>query len=191
MDPEISDFFEKNWFLRADYEHCTKIGVEHTYGESILSNHFPFNWPKALAYAQKYCGQQNNSCGVFYDENTGSRGDCAHFVAHCLAEGGLKFSNLEFKCPAGMARLARDVGAGLSSASTKFDNIKLLEGFRVTTRLDIGFFVNLFGKQHAFILAEEVLPNGSGAKIFGHTNNRCGELVQDGQFASGRYYRIS
>ena len=48
------------------------------------------NW-QAITYAKEWCDKKDNSCGVYLDGE--NKSDCAHFLAHCLAAGGIKVLN--------------------------------------------------------------------------------------------------
>ena len=113
-------------------------------------------------------------------------------MSHCLAAGGIAIDKLkpEFRCPDGLCISAQVLAAALYNGAKSFSNITQLTGFRVSRRGDYGFFKRFLAKNHSFLLNARVETTGRGAKIYGHSNNRCGERVASSSFRSGYYYRI-
>lgn len=56
------------------------------------------------ALAKSFCGKKDNSCGKYFEGD--NMVDCAHFIAHCLAAGGIVIKNSDPNtafCPQGLA----------------------------------------------------------------------------------------
>jgi Putative amidase domain len=144
----------------------------------------PYDASAALAYATTYCGQNNNNCGKFYDS------DCAHFMSHCLAAGGIGVTGLDpaASCPAGLCIRAEELAAAFYNASSQFSNIKQLNGYEDGRRGDYGFLRKLIEKSHAFLLAGT--PSADSGLVYAHTTNHCGDNMDTLRIYFGAYYRI-
>lgn len=86
--------------------------VDDSLSPNIASSVKYDNW-KAISYAKKYCGLEDNACRVFLNEP--GKTDCAHFVAHCLHAGGITIKTADPTanfCPWGLAVRNTDIVAG-------------------------------------------------------------------------------
>ena len=144
----------------------------------------PYDPVKAFAYADYYC-HGGNKCGEEYDS------DCAHFMAHCLAAGGIVCKGRRFKCPDGLCIRVEELAAHLEGLRKKYSNVTATSFKKGTQRGDYGFFLNWIQDDHSFLLNGPVHASGKKARIYGHTNNRCGKAwVKHDDFATAKYYRI-
>ena len=137
----------------------------------------PYDNGKAITYAKKYCGAQDNSCGVFLNEK--GRTDCAHFIAHCLAAGGLLVNNddlgTEF-CKHGLAVRNTTLVAQLDAWSAKYENIRKISLSDAIVG-DVGF-LRIERPRHAFMVCEvwNQFSSPFGApKVWAHSTARCCE----------------
>lgn len=143
----------------------------------------PFDLSKTLEYAQNYCAGGNDCSDSEFPL------DCTHFMCHCLAAGGISVSRPSAQCASGLCIRVNDLAAAISNSVGKYSNVKKLAGYAATQKGDICFIPSWFGlsKEHAMLLADTA--TSTGAKVYAHTNNRCGNLVTfDG--AECAYYRI-
>jgi hypothetical protein len=134
------------------------------------------NW-KAITHAKEWCGKKSNVCGVFLDGE--NKSDCAHFIAHCLAAGGIVIKNTDRGtafCPHGLAVRNVDVVGHLKQLAAAFDNVKPID---MTDAIvgDVGF-LKLERPRHAFMVCEPW--NGSVTttpKVYAHSSSRCCEVM--------------
>lgn len=185
----------KPWFLDALVEelgHLSLAPIERTFqveGKDFKFDALPtlrYNAGAAFAYATTYCGQNNNSCGKFYDS------DCAHFMSHCLAAGGVGVTGGDpaARCPAGLCIRAEQLAAALYNATKKFSNVTQLNSYDQGRRGDYGFLKNFHPyKSHAFLLAGT--PTAASGPVYAHTNNHCGDAMDTIHIYFGAYYRIA
>lgn len=171
----------------------TRAGIGSRQASTIAT--IPYNNWKAITYARNYCGKRQNSCGVYLDGP--GKADCAHFLAHCLAAGGVRVRNTDPTnplCPDGLAVRNTDLTDELSRLSRTYSNVKEL-GLTDAIIGDVGFLTIVTHPTHAFMLAEPVdmrpfppLP----VKVYAHTTNRCGE-VMDAQWRQwfSKLFRIT
>ena len=133
--------------------------------------------PKAIVYAKQWCGKEGNSCGVFL--NSENKSDCAHFLAHALAAGGIVIKNLDPNtafCPQGLAVRNTVIVDELKRLSKKFENIKPIE-LNDAIVGDIGF-LKLERPRHAFMVCENWNQYGDPLgtpKVWAHSSARCCE----------------
>ncbi len=133
------------------------------------------NW-KAITYAKNYCGTKQNSCGAYLEGE--NKSDCAHFIAHALAAGGIvvKDPNTTL-CSHGLAVRNTVIVDELRKLAGQFENVKeigLIDGIVG----DIGFLDHL-RPYHAFMVCE---PFGLGEptdapKVYAHAASRCCERM--------------
>lgn len=149
----------------------------------ILSR-LPYDVSAAFAYAKKYCGQKTNSCGKFYEA------DCAHFMSHCLAAGGVtvKGSSPGASCPHGLCIRAEELAAAFYNATKQYDNVKQLNSFSDGQKGDYGFLRRFIEKSHAFLL--DGRPSADTAPAYAHTSPHCGDNMESFRILFGAYYRI-
>ncbi|MEP2980441.1 MAG: amidase domain-containing protein [Lentilitoribacter sp.] len=147
----------------------------------------------AISYAKKYCGEENNSCGVYLKGE--NKSDCAHFLAHCLAAGGIKILNKNpgtAFCKHGLAVRNTDIEAELKQLEKQFDNVKAI-GLSDAIVGDIGF-LQLERPRHAFMVCEVWNPYTdpfSTPKVWAHSSSRCcQEMDTDWQQWLSSAYRL-
>lgn len=152
-------------------------------GEVAPAATLPFDLSKALAYARTYCAAGNDCSDNEFPL------DCTHFMCHCLAAGGVRVSKPSAQCASSLCIRVNDLAAAISNSVSKYTNVKKIGNHAATREGDICFIPSWFGlsKEHAMLLADTATSNG--AKVYAHTNNRCGHLVA---FDSTEclYYRI-
>lgn len=148
-----------------------------------LAGTLPYSLAKVFSYAQNHC-RGGNDCpdGSFPL-------DCTHFLCHCLAATNLAVTNPSAKCQKGLCIRVNDLAAAFNNAVGQFSNIKRISGHAQTRRGDFCFIPSWFGlsKEHGMLLAGTA--SATGAMVYSHTNNRCGEMVNF-EGASCVYYRI-
>lgn len=148
-----------------------------------LAGSLPYNSSKVFAYAQNYC-RGGNDCpdGSFPL-------DCTHFLCHCLAATGVAVTNPSAKCQRGLCIRVNDLAAAFNNAVGQFSNIKRITSHDQTKRGDFCFIPTWFGlsKEHGMLLAGTA--SATGAMVYAHTNNRCGQMVSF-EGAACVYFRI-
>jgi len=189
LKPDISP-----WFLEAVADRLQTIvlcpmammhAVEFDDYHLTLPQKLNYNEGAAYAYAKKYCGQEANSCGKFYPDH-----DCAHFISHCLASGGVGFrgGNREARCPDGLIIRAEELAAAFYNSTPKYSNVKQIDSYDQGRVGDYGFLRRFVEKSHAFLLAAPI--SGASARVYAHTNPHCGDEMQTIRTYFGKYYRI-
>jgi hypothetical protein len=141
---------------------------------------------KAFDYASEWC-HGGNSCNQEYDS------DCTHFMCHCLSAGGIAVKNPDAgaNCSAGLNVRVEYLAEAFSQLVAQYDNVRRITFDDLTQKGDYGLMKNWIGTPyHAFLLNDRVDNSGQAARIFGHTNNRCGEEAP-GSFIDAQYYRIA
>jgi hypothetical protein len=134
----------------------------------------PYQNIKAMAYARQYCGKEDNACNTFL--KGGELSDCAHFIAHCLAAGGIKVLNTDPQtafCPHGLAVRNTVIEAELKRLSVAFDNVHAID-LGDTIVGDVGF-LQLHRPSHAFMVSKPgPLPGSLNVPfVWAHSTNRC------------------
>lgn len=144
----------------------------------------PYDSSAAFAYATTYCSQTTNICGKHYES------DCTHYIAHCLAAGGVGFKggDPQARCPAGLVIRAEELAAAFYNSTKIYNNVTQLDSYEQGRRGDYGFLKRLIEKSHAFLLSG--VPNATSAPVYAHTNNHCGDLMESVRIYFGAYYRI-
>lgn len=140
-----------------------------------------YNNFKAIQYAKEWCGKEDNSCGVFFDGEKGS--DCAHYIAHVLAAGGIKIENtfpeLKDWCPENLAIRNVDLVNKLKELSTKYDNIFEIDLTEAIVG-DVGF-LKIERPRHAFMVCTPWEGNiFTTPKVYAHSTSRCCEYMDAG-----------
>lgn len=138
----------------------------------------PYNNVSAYSYAKKYCGKEENSCGVFLKGN--NKSDCAHFLAHCLDAGGVRIKNTNSGtafCPHGLAVRNTDIEAELKRLAAKYDNIHEIDLSDAIVG-DVGF-LQAHRPWHAFMVCEPWDGSSPFAtpKVWAHSSARCCEQM--------------
>lgn len=139
----------------------------------------PYKNIAAINYAKKYCGQtgsEGNSCGVYLSGE--NKSDCAHFLAHCLAAGGIRIANTNpgtAFCPDGLAVRNTDIESELKRLSKQYDNIKEIDLSDAIVG-DVGF-LQAHRPWHAFMVCEvwNIGMPTSTPKVWAHSSARCCE----------------
>lgn len=190
---DLREGLDRPWFITALADQLRELNLApigrsfqvegHGYRFDPLET-LPYNAGAALAYASTYCGRESNLCGRFYES------DCAHFISHCLAAGGVTVTGgaQDARCPAGLCIRAEELAAALYNATTRYGNVKQLNGYEQGRRGDIGFLKRLIEKSHAFLLAGT--PSATSAPVFAHSNPHCGDNMESVRIYFGAYYRI-
>jgi hypothetical protein len=137
------------------------------------ANTLPFDWSKAKEYYVKYCAQGGgNDCpdGDFPL-------DCTHFVGHGLSRSKIIVNQPSVICASGVCVRVAELAAAFKNSVGKYSNVKKIGDIDSTREGDFCFVVSWFGlsTDHAMVLADTITL--SGGKVFGHTNARCGEMV--------------
>lgn len=138
----------------------------------------PYQNIKAIDYAKRYCGVQNNSCGKYLTGE--SLSDCAHFLAHCLAAGGIKVMNTDPAtafCGHGLAVRNPVIVAELNRLAGLYENVKPID-LSDTIVGDIGF-LRLERPRHAFMVSRPgPYPGNLNVPfVWAHSNSRCDEQL--------------
>jgi Putative amidase domain len=128
------------------------------------------NWD-AITYAKTWCGQQQNSCGVYLQGD--NKSDCAHFLAHCLAAGGIVIRDDTGLCPVGLTVRNTTLVPALQNLAANYTNVVEI-GLADAIVGDVGF-LNYLQPTHAFMICE---PFDLGdpllaPKVYAHSNSRC------------------
>lgn len=138
----------------------------------------PYNNGKAIKYAKDFCDKENNSCGVYL--TGGNKSDCAHFIAHCLAAGGIRVANPDATnrlCPDGLAVRNVDIEAELRRLAGLYSNVREQNLVWDAIVGDIGF-LRVERPRHAFMVCEPVntgLTPPPAVKAWAHSSKRCCE----------------
>jgi hypothetical protein len=133
----------------------------------------PFDWAKAKEYYEEYCPRGGgNDCpdGEFIL-------DCTHFVSHGLSKSKIIVDRPTETCQNGVCIRVAELAAAFKNSVNKYSNVKKIADIAQTRAGDFCFVVSWFGlsKDHAMVLADKL--SASGGKVYGHTNPRCGEMV--------------
>ena len=141
----------------------------------------PFDNYKAITHAKTWCGKKNNPCAKYFEG--GNYSDCAHFIAHCLAAGGLviKSPDAGFNpCPQGLAVRNVDLVAELKKfISDGYSNVSEI-GLADAIVGDIGFLDSPIRPYHAFMICKPVnlakIPPPT-VEVWAHSTARCCEAM--------------
>lgn len=135
-------------------------------------------------YLQAHCNPPTNDC-----EDNVFDSDCTHFVCHALNKTGVFVKLPSADCTSGLCIRVNDLAASFSESTSRYSNVKQLSSHEETKEGDYCFIPTWFGlrKEHAMVLADKA--SAGGAKVYAHTNARCGEYVSfEGEDCA--YYRI-
>lgn len=149
-----------------------------------LPNQLRYVWSPVKAYLQEHCSPPTNDC----DDNVFDS-DCTHFICHALNKTGVFVKLPSADCDSGLCIRVNDLAASFSESSKRYSNVKQLSSHGETKEGDFCFIPTWFGlqKEHAMVLAAKA--SVGGAKVYAHTNPRCGEYVSfEGENCA--YYRI-
>ena len=118
--------------------------------------------------------RQENACGRYLEGENLS--DCAHFVAHCLAAGGIVIKNTDSNtafCPHGLAVRNTVLVDELRKLASRYENVIEI-GLADGIIGDVGFLDHL-KPYHAFMVCEPFnLGEPTGApKVYAHSTARC------------------
>lgn len=135
------------------------------------------NW-KAITYAKNYCGKKDNACGKYLEGD--EKSDCAHFIAHCLAAGGIVIKNPDpgtAFCPHGLAVRNTVLVDGLRKLANQYENVKEI-GLADGIVGDVGFLDHL-KPYHAFMVCEpfDLSKPADAPKVYAHAASRCCERM--------------
>jgi len=137
------------------------------------SNTLSFDWEKARSYYSEYCSAgSGNECpdGAFPL-------DCTHFVAHGLSKTGILVNLPSATCANGVCIRVAELAAAFKNSVGKYNNVRRIDDLSTSRAGDFCIVVSWLGlsKDHALVLADVI--SATGGKVYGHTNNRCAEVV--------------
>jgi hypothetical protein len=161
-----------------------------TDGSSISYNNY-----KAIQYAKQWAGQNNNSCGVYNNDPSQKLSDCAHFLSHCLAAGGITINQSQPNnaiCPDGLCYRVKELTSALDSLSKIYDNVKSIDMHDAIVG-DYGFFNFTFLNKptHGFMICTPA-ASLDDITIYAHTTNRnCEKPTPNWYQFFGSAYRIT
>ena len=144
----------------------------------------PYNAQAAMNYASEYCNKNTNLCCQFYSS------DCAHFMAHCLAAGGVTMKGSSgATCPQGLCIRAAELAAAFENASQVYKNVNRIDSYSDGQKGDYGFLNNFVRDSHAFML--NGMPTFNSGPVYAHTTNHCGDEMDTIRIFFGKYFRIT
>lgn len=160
------------------------------------------NWTKADAYRLKFCKGDNDCPDRQYDGVSFALDapfvtynyDCAHFVGHVLNAGGVLVPGSEAKssCKSGVVKRASEFASWFAMAATKYVNVKQITRWQDTRVRDIAFERRMkegaLMPFHVMMLASTATQNG--ARVFAHSNDRCGEFEVPFKVEDALFFRI-
>jgi hypothetical protein len=134
------------------------------------------NW-KAISHAKAWCSKKENDCGKYLQG--GELSDCAHFIAHVLAAGGIVIKNkdpLTAFCPKGLAVRNTVIVEELKQLDQKYENVEEI-GLTDAIIGDIGFLDRPDRPYHAFMVCEPVdmTKPFTAPKVYAHSGEKCCE----------------
>ncbi len=143
----------------------------------------PYQSSKVFTYAKNFCVGGNDCPDGSFPK------DCTHFICHALFATNVYVTDLTHKCAKDLCTRVIELAAAFNNVESSYDNVKRITSHDATRRGDFCFVPKWFGlsKEHAMLLAGTA--SNQGAKVFAHTNNRCGEYVPF-EGADCVYYRI-
>ncbi len=128
----------------------------------------------AIAYAKKYAALNDNKCGVYNNNSAANLSDCAHFIAHCLKDGGIEIKagipNTAI-CKDGLCYRVEELTAALLNLSKTYSNVTQI---KIDDAIigDYGFFkVPAIRPTHAFMICQPAASTDD-ITIYAHTTNR-------------------
>lgn len=170
-------------------ERRTEFGMQAAVGlvlvaRSPLTGRLKFDSSKSNTYLNDYCGVRDNDC-----PDSAFDLDCTHFVSHSLNKTGIFVQLPSASCQSGLCIRVNDLAESFLASTKKYSNVSVVDTHSKTKSGDYCFIPGWFGlsKNHVMVLSDTAKP--TGAKVYGHTNERCGEFVEfDGEDCI--YYRI-
>lgn len=170
-------------------EALKSIGIDLTselvlVARSPLVGRLRYSWSPVKRYLQEHCRPATNDC----TDNVFPL-DCTHFVSHALNKSGVFVKNPSADCASGLCVRVNDLAASFASSVSRYSNMRQLRSHAETRQGDFCFIPSWFGlsKEHVMVLHSSA--TAQGAKVFAHSNARCGEFV-DYEGAACVYYRI-
>lgn len=143
-----------------------------------------YQWAPVKTYLQSHCRPETNDCpDNVFDE------DCTHFICHALNKAGVFVKLPSIDCQSGLCIRVNELAAAFSASTNRYSNVRQLSTHAETREGDYCFVPKWFGlkKEHAMVLADTA--SSTGARVYGHTNPRCGEF-KDFEGEDCTYYRI-
>jgi hypothetical protein len=130
-----------------------------------------FDWGAAKAYYEQYCVEGNDCPDGQFDS------DCTHFASHGLSKSAIIVDLPSATCTNGVCIRVAELAAAFKNSSNKYQNVKRIDDITQSREGDFCFVISWFGlsKDHVMILADTIASNGG--RVYGHTNNRCGQQV--------------
>lgn len=171
-------------------ERRREFGMEAAVGlvlvaRNPLKGKLKFDSSKSDAYLKEYCSLKDNDC-----PDSAFDLDCTHFVCHALNKIGVFVQLPSTSCQSGLCIRVNDLAESFLASTKRYSNVSVVDSHSKTKSGDYCFIPGWFGfsKNHVMVLADTAKP--TGAKVYGHTNERCGEFVDfDGEDCI--YYRIN
>lgn len=135
-------------------------------------------------YLRGHCSPSTNDCPDNVFDN-----DCTHFVCHALNKAGVFVRVPSANCASGLCIRVNDLAESFHNSTTRYSNVHKLSGYAATRAGDFCFRPGWFhiDKDHVMVLA--ATATGTSARVYGHTNPRCGDEVPL-PAADCTYYRI-
>ena len=166
VDAKLQDFLSKE--LGA-----TAAGLLLIPRDGSPPPNLAFDWLAAKAYYAAYCSPgEGNDCpdGSFPL-------DCTHFVAHGLSKSKIIVNLPTATCTNGVCIRVAELAAAFKNSIGRYTNVKRIDNLSASRAGDFCFVVSWFGlaTDHAMVLADTI--SNAGGKVYGHTNERCGQLV--------------
>jgi len=141
----------------------------------------PYKNFEAVKYAKNWCSKKDNSCGVYFEGT--NKSDCAHYLAHALAAGGIIIKNPDpasrHWCPDQLAIRNTDIVARLKQLAEQYENIFEIDLSDAIVG-DVGFLKTI-RPSHAFMVCTpwdgRILTT---PKVYAHSRSRCCERMDAG-----------
>ncbi|MDE9451507.1 hypothetical protein J3R80_13620 [Aliiroseovarius sp. Z3] len=165
------------------------FGMESAVGlvlvaRSPVKDKLRYDTSKTNAYLTEYCGVKDNDC-----PDSAFDLDCTHFVCHALNKTGVFVQLPSTSCDSGLCIRVNDLAESFLASTKRYSNVSVVDSHSKTRSGDFCFIPGWFGlsKNHVMVLSDTA--SSTGAKVYGHTNERCGEFAEfEGEDCI--YYRI-
>lgn len=157
---------------------------------SELQPRLTYDPAKALEYAKKYCDAGTNDCTSKQYDRDGNY-DCTHFMTHALLAGGVEVKGREAACDKKLMIRVKEFKPRLDRLVELYSNVTIVDNYKMTRE---GDFVILHKDDarlepfHAMLLAETC--KGSGARVYAHSNDVCGDDFREFLPQRCTFYRI-
>jgi hypothetical protein len=161
---------EKKMILLTDEDNDPNEKIEIYFHEASPSL-IEYSSAAAINYAKAYALLHTNSCGIYNDEPGGVLSDCAHFISHCLAKGGIKIKAAVANpsiCKDGLCYRVEELRQAFEALAKKYDNINPLDINKAAS----GDYALLLS--HTFMVCTGSV-NSDEITVYSHTLNRSCE----------------